>query len=138
VTPRIDLPREDHVREVMAEVIADARENGRRPAVVTLARELGMSHPSFWRHFPGIARELVDLARSQGTERSPGAEPSRLGQIEEDNARLRRENTQLACDLRLAKAVIQRLALENDRQRRELEAAGKVVRIHPRNSVIPP
>ncbi len=92
MTPRTDLPAKTMSARSWPRSSPAARENGRRPAVVTLARELGMSHPSFWRHFPGIARELVDLARSQGTERSPGAEPSRLGQIEEDNARLRREN----------------------------------------------
>jgi hypothetical protein len=36
----------------MAEVVAQPRDEGRRPTVLVLARRLGMTNPTFWRHFP--------------------------------------------------------------------------------------
>jgi AcrR family transcriptional regulator len=112
----------------MAEVVAQARDEGKRPTVLALARRLGMTNPTFWRHFPDIARDLVDMARA-GEPQS--TEPSRYEQLRENHARLRRKNAQLRHDLELAKASIQRLALDRQQLRQQLESAAKVISIDP-------
>ncbi|MFG1858927.1 hypothetical protein ACGFJT_44330 [Actinomadura geliboluensis] len=109
---RVDLPDEDRVRTVMAEVIEQAHERGRRPAVTALAAALGLNNTTFWRHFPDIARQVVDQAKN--TAPASGQDPSRHAKLTEDLARLKRDNAQLKHDLQRAKAVIQRLALENE------------------------
>jgi AcrR family transcriptional regulator len=108
---RVDLPEEERVRQAMAEVIGQAHEANRQPTVTALAALLGLNYTTFWRHFPDIAQEMVDLARTGRV--SEDRQPGRVTTMTKDLARLKRDNTQLKHDLEVAKAVIQRLALEN-------------------------
>ena len=43
MTRKIELPAEEHVRAVMARMLADAAAGGPRPTVLALARSLGLS-----------------------------------------------------------------------------------------------
>jgi AcrR family transcriptional regulator len=131
VSRRVDLPDQSLVRQAMAEVIAQARDEGKRPTVLALARRLGISNPTLWRHFPDIARELVDMARVAEPQAAEPAGPSRYQRLREDHASLKRKNAQLRHDLELAKASIQRLALDNQQLRQQLEGAAKVISIDP-------
>jgi len=58
MTRKVDLPPEDHVRTVMAGMLADAAAGGPRPTVLALARTLGLANATFWRHYHDIATEL--------------------------------------------------------------------------------
>ena len=58
MTRKIDLPAEEHVRAVMARMLADADAGGPRPTVLALARKLGLTNATFWRHYHDIAAEL--------------------------------------------------------------------------------
>jgi AcrR family transcriptional regulator len=113
VTRKVVLPSEDQVRKAAAKVVEQARQDGRRPTVTALAAALGLHHTTFWRHFPDVARGLVDQTRRPGDDPTPEQPPGRYARLLDDYARLKRDNAQLKRDLELAKAVIQRLALEN-------------------------
>lgn len=64
MTRKTGLPPEDHVRAVMAGMLADAAEGGPRPAVLALARSLGLANATFWRHYHDIATQLRQHAVS--------------------------------------------------------------------------
>lgn len=133
MTRTIRLPSEDDVRAAKADLATQAHASGRRPTVVALARRVGLTNPTFWRHFPDIAREVADLGRTRTPPAEPPAGPAnRLLELEKRNADLRRANQTLTEHLELAVANIQRLTLDNHRLRQELEAAANVTRLQPK------
>jgi transposase-like protein len=129
MTPRTPLPNQDDVLAAQTALLAECAELGTRPTVVALARRLGMTNPTFWRHFPQHAEQIAAAGRRRPNEdRTPG----RLQTLEEHNTSLRRDNRNLTTALRLAEAVIQRLAVENRQLLKQLEAARRVTNIHER------
>jgi transposase-like protein len=101
---------------------------GRRPSVQALARRLGLTNTTFWRHYPHIARQTADQRRATPT---PATEPAnRIAQLERQLADLRRANRDLADHLHLAAANIQRLTLDNHQLRQELHAATNIRQLH--------
>ncbi|GAB2994128.1 hypothetical protein GCM10027184_55780 [Saccharothrix stipae] len=125
---RVDLPDHDTVRAAMAEVIRTARDDGRKPTVVALAHEIGLNNSTFWRHFPDLASELVAQARDHTIVEQ--AQPGRYDQLAAEHARLKRAHAELQHDHDRAKAVIQRLSLDNHRLRQQIEGAAKIIPIH--------
>jgi AcrR family transcriptional regulator len=123
---RVALPTEEHIRQHLAELVAEADAGGARLTVLGLARRLGLANATFWRHFPDIAEEVRGTARAHGRTASDAAEPDRDDQLQGKNAELCRANSGLSEHLALAVANIQRLTLENHQLRQELEAAAKV------------
>jgi hypothetical protein len=121
---RIDLPDEDRVRRVMAEVISEASDNGRRPTVIALARKLGLDNATFRRRFPEIVRELREKTRAG---QPVGGDPTRFEQLQEAHAQLKRDHARLAEELDAAQAVIQRLSLENHHLRQQAAGTAKVI-----------
>jgi hypothetical protein len=129
MTPRVDLPDTDTVLKAKAELLADAYAIGKKPTVIALARRLRLTNATFWRHFPDIAREVAAAGRNEQRDDHADRDPSRLRELERQNAQLRRTNRDLTLNITLAEANIQRLAIENHRLRQELEAATSVTRI---------
>lgn len=126
------VPSEAHVRKVLHELQDRAEQNGTRPSVLGLARHFGLSNTTFRRHFPGVARDISAARTAPPSEGQPhGA--SRYDRLVERNAKLRRANRDLSAHIKLAAAHIQRLALENARLTRQLEAASQVTRIDTRS-----
>ncbi len=133
MTRKTALPSNDEVRAAKAELLAHSHTSGSRPTVIGLALRVGLTNPTFWRHFPDIAREVADLGRTQpASAPAPGGAASRLLDLEKRNADLRRANQTLTQHLELAVANIQRLTLDNHQLRKELEAAAKVTRLDTR------
>ncbi|OMC20553.1 hypothetical protein [Mycobacterium sp. SP-6446] len=120
------LPTIAEVRTLIAEL---AESTGKPPAVLAVARRLGLANTTFRRNFPDIADQL----RAQRGRPTPSADDagaaSRFEKLQRDNDKLRRHNQQLDEHLELACAAIQRLTLDNHRLRRELEAATNITRI---------
>jgi small-conductance mechanosensitive channel len=110
---------------MLTQLRADAGHGGREPSVLALARRLGMANTTFRRHYPGVVAELAQPAARQ----LPESAVSRYQQIQQASTQLRSDNQQLRHDLGLAAAVIQRLTLDNQRLRQQLEDAAKVTRI---------
>jgi hypothetical protein len=128
---RVVLPSESEIREALAKL--SAGEPANPPTVLALARSLGLTNATFWRHFPQIAQEVADGRRNALRSAGPADTPatggtdakSALAQLRNDKARLRGQ-------LEVAIAHLQRLTLENRALREELEQAVKVVRIPPK------
>jgi hypothetical protein len=126
VSRKVALPNEEQVRQALAELTAEAETAGRQSTVLGLARRLGLANATFWRHFPDIAEEVRDAARSHRPADGNPLGGDRYSELVKKNASLRRSNTELSEHLALAVANIQRLTLENHQLRQELEAAAKV------------
>jgi hypothetical protein len=123
---RSEIPGRDQVLAALAQLRDEAAATGRQPAVLTLARSLGLANTTFRRNFPDIAAELNAEAAQRRHIPPP---PSGYQQLQETSTRLRGENRQLRGQLEVAAGVIQRITMENDRLRQELEAAAKVTGI---------
>ena len=89
---RRHLPADDQVTVVMARVLAQAAENGRRATVTAVERALDIPHATFDRNY----RHLIDDFRQQARDQAATAKPTRAvgsgkdpGQVIQ---RLRREN----------------------------------------------
>ncbi|MBM7167438.1 hypothetical protein JQK87_03185 [Streptomyces sp. G44] len=94
-------------------------------------RRLGhRSNTTFRRHFPDIAQEIAALRSAPPTPGSP-SEPTRYDRLVARNAKLKRHNRELTETLTLAACHIQRITLENQKLREELEAATGVTRLTP-------
>ena len=128
------IPSRDKVLAALAQLQADEQHTGRRPAVLTLARQVELANTTFRRHFPDVTTELASQAAARQQAPQP---PSRCDQLQEASARLRRENRQLHDQIELAAAVIQRVTLENHHLREQLEDAAKVTAIAPRTTRSP-
>jgi hypothetical protein len=127
---KIPLPADAEVYKARTDTLAEAHAAGRRPSVQALARRLGLTNASFWRHYPHIALEIADQRRATPPV---GTNPNnRATQLEKQIADLRRTNRDLLDHLHLAIANVQRLALDNHQLRQELEAATAVTRLQPK------
>lgn len=128
---RVELPNDRHVLETRDALLAEAASAGRRATVVELARRIGLSNTTFWRHYPSVAAELAHAARQ--TPRTDGGTTGHSPAREKDSplAELRRDNRALREHLDLAAASIARLTLENQRLRQELEDAHGVQALRP-------
>jgi len=128
MTRRIDAPSEARVRAALEDFRQRASDNGTQPSVLALARKFGMSNTTFRRHFPDIAREVGAL-RSVPATPGAGGELTRYDRLVARNAKLKRHNRELTDTLTLAACHIQRITLENQKLREELEAATGVTRL---------
>lgn len=130
MTRRVDAPHESRVRAALDEIRQRAGDNGTQPSVLALASKFGMSNTTFRRHFPDIAQEIAALRSAPPTPGSP-SEPTRYDRLVARNAKLKRHNRELTETLTLAACHIQRITLENQKLREELEAATGVTRLTP-------
>jgi AcrR family transcriptional regulator len=129
VSRRVDLPDDHAVRTTMTALLNEATAQGTTPTVVELAKRLGLTNSTFWRHFPDIANELRTTARTPNPDAPASPAARRFAELEQRNAELTRDNRQLTEHLDLAVVNLQRLTLDNHKLRRALEAASKVTRI---------
>jgi hypothetical protein len=121
---RAELPAEQQVREVLAQMRAEAAAGGPVPSVLALARRLGLSNTTFWRHYRGIATEIRQAAHADTAPADgPSKHPSRSTELAAENARLRLERDRLAGQVEAALGHLRRLAIDNARLRRHLEEA---------------
>lgn len=136
LTARVHLPSEDRVRSVLDEV-AEQR-GSKQPTVVAVANHLGLSNATFWRHFPQIAREIAEQRRTAihtVRDSPPGPSDTEGAGPDAEIAHLRRRNRELADHLEVAIAHLQRLTIENDTHREELEHTRNVARLPTARSV---
>ncbi|HEY4850566.1 MAG TPA: hypothetical protein VII22_07205 [Streptosporangiaceae bacterium] len=129
---KIDLPDQAHVRAVLADMLAEAAAGGAKPSVLALARRLGLSNATFWRHFRDIATEIRHTAGDSMAQ--PGGQNpqrDRAGELASQNAGLRRERDRLADQLEAALSHLRRLTIDNAQLRHDLEAAHNITHLGP-------
>lgn len=124
-----DIPAEHSVDRALERYLAECRDNGRHPSVLGLAARLGMSNTTFRRHFPAHARKVSGLRRAPEPGPADDKPASPYDQLTARNARLRRANRALTQNLHLAAAQIQRLSLDNERLRGELQSRASIIPI---------
>jgi hypothetical protein len=129
VTRRTGLPSHDDVQLAIKQL---TETTGKPPAVLALARHLGLANTTFRRHFPDITTELTQQ-RSPAPAGSDPVAASRFEKIQRENTELRRARRELAEHLELAIANIQRLTLDNHHLRQQLHAATKITHINTRS-----
>jgi AcrR family transcriptional regulator len=113
-------------------MIAEAAAGGAKPSVLALARRLGLSNATFWRHYRNIATDARHAANAATASASAGN--LRPGLPEEQaarNARLRRENARLADQLEAALGHLRRLTIDHAELRHDLEAAHAITHLDP-------
>ncbi|MFE0023324.1 hypothetical protein [Amycolatopsis sp. NPDC059021] len=130
MSQRIGLPT---VAEVHATLDAMRAHSG-RVSVLALAQALGLANTTFRRNYPTVVAALAtrrdhNLADAATAPTGPGPE---AGSHADSLTLLRRDNQELRAQLDLACAQIQRLSLDNDALRRQLEAAQHIPRIRGR------
>jgi transposase-like protein len=130
VSRRVDVPSDHAARQAMAALLDEAATDGVKPTVVELARRLGLTNSTFWRHFPDLANELRTTTRTPTPDTPASPAAKRYAELEQRTAELTRDNRQLSQHLDLAIANIQRLTLDNHGLRQALEATNKITRIH--------
>jgi AcrR family transcriptional regulator len=132
VSRKIDLPGEAHVRDVLADMLTEAAAGGARPSVLALARRLGLSNATFWRHFRDIATDVRHAANAAIAAPSAGnLRPDLCEEQAAQNARLRRENALLADQLEATLGHLRRLTIDNAQLRHDLESARAITRLDP-------
>jgi AraC-like DNA-binding protein len=120
---RQPLPSQADVR---AAIDALTDEAGRTPSVLALANRLGLANTTFRRNFPDVCARLTQ------PRPATGAVANAFTALKTENARLRRDKRDLAQQLDLAIAAIQRLSIDNDRLRTALHEASSITRLAPR------
>ncbi len=125
MTRRVLLPSESEVHAALAQLRA-SNENGAVSAR-DLAHRVGLANATFWRHFPGIAQEVADERRS--TLRSATTFPADSPRTNNLDEALRKENVKLRDQVELAVAHIQRLTIDNQALRDQLEAQTNIVKL---------
>lgn len=127
MTRRVPLPTDAEVVAALAQLRQD---NPAKVTVRALAEHVGLTNPTFWRHFPAIAQDLADQRRA--ALRAMPAEPLETARNVDVERQLRTENAALRDQIELAVAHIQRLTLENHSLRAELERDTQIVRLPTR------
>jgi AcrR family transcriptional regulator len=113
-------------------MLAEAAAGGPRPSMLALARRLGLSNATFWRHFRDIATEIRHTAgASMGQPGGQNPRRDRAGELASQNAGLRRERDRLADQLEAALGHLRRLTTDNAQLRHDLEAAHNITRLDP-------
>jgi len=120
---------EADVRAALNALREDAAAVGRRPSVLALARRLGLANTTLRRRFPAICIELATGPAGTGEAAHTAVDNTTVTSLRRENARLRRDNENLAANLEVAIANIQRLTLQAHNLREALEHARGVTRL---------
>lgn len=124
MTRRVPLPTETEILHALAQLRQDT------PGPVTarrLAEHVGLTNSTFWRLFPVIAQDVADQRRA--AVRAKPAEPSERARWADSERALRAEIAALRDQIDLAVAHIQRLTLENEGLRTQLEDHTRIARL---------
>jgi hypothetical protein len=124
VSRRVPLPTTAQVQAAIEELQTAAGSTGTPVSVLAVATHLNLANTTFWRHFPEAAEQIRAGARPQPRPSEAVAATVRFRETD-----LRRANTDLAANLALAVANIQRLSLDNHQLREELAAFTGVIPI---------
>ncbi len=125
MTRRVLLPSESEVHAALAQLRA-SNENGAVSAR-DLAHHVGLANATFWRHFPEIAQVVADERRA--SLRAAPSAPTNAPRTSDSDGALRKENASLRDQIELAVAQIQRLTIDNQALRDQLEARTNIVKL---------
>ncbi|MFI6048419.1 hypothetical protein ACIA8C_42890 [Nocardia sp. NPDC051321] len=91
-----------------------------------------MSNTTFRRHYPEIVKALGEIRRTPAGEHKESTAAAEQARLVARNAKLRRDNQQLRCQIDLAAANLARLAIINHHLQHQLEEAHQITNITSR------
>lgn len=131
---RRPLPADDQVNAVMARVLAQAAENGRKATVTAVERALGIPHATFDRNY----RHLIDDFRQRAHDQSSTAKRTRAASSGKDPdqviQRLRRENEDLRRLVKIYAESIRQLTLDHLELQAKLNATAGITTLPTRRN----
>ena len=119
------LPTDDDVRTAMNLVIQEASDARRRPTITAVERQLGITHPTFYRNFPDLIswfKEQIEVKQATTTPDPVNAPIDPAAQM----ANLRRENEDLRRRARIYAEAVRQLTLDNATLQSALNAQAQV------------
>jgi hypothetical protein len=123
---RRPLPGDDQVNAVMARILGQAAETGRKATVTAVERALGIPHATFDRNY----RHLIDDFREQAHDQAATAKRTRAASNGKDPdqaiQRLRRENEDLRRLVKIYAESIRQLTLDHLELETKLHAAADI------------
>lgn len=123
---RQPLPADDQVNAVMARVLSQATETGRKATVTAVERNLGIPHATFDRNY----RHLIDDFRQRAHDQAATAKRTRATSSGQDPdqaiQRLRRENEDLRRLVKIYAESIRQLTLDHLELETKLHAAADI------------
>jgi hypothetical protein len=123
---RRTLPADDQVSAVMARVVAQAAENGRRATVTAVERALGIPHATFDRNYRHLIEDFRQRAQQQATAARTAEPVSTCNDPGQVVQRLRRENEDLRRLVKIYAESIRQLTLDHLELEAKLNAAASV------------
>ena len=126
------LPSDNEVRQTMTLVLAQARDTGRRPTITAVERQLGITHPTFYRNFP----DLIAWFKHQATLPEPHSNSATATSAPDaEPTDLRRANRELRARLALYAETIRQLTLDNNALRAQLDTNARIIDLSIRQRV---
>ncbi|MGW7445030.1 hypothetical protein [Kitasatospora sp. NPDC054795] len=120
------LPIDGQVCAAMETELAKSEAAGRRVTVTNVEKRLGVTHSTFCRNYP----ELITCFRKRLADRHSSATPPKnSARAEGENARLRRENSDLRKLVRIFAEATRRLTVDRASLEDELQALSGVTRL---------
>jgi len=129
---RRSLPTADQVLQAMDAVLHDAAASGQRATVAAVERRLGISHPTFYRHYRDQITEYFHPRATSAVRPAAPAADAATTHIDADKEhRLRQEVTDLRKTISVYAEAIRQLAVENAQLREQLSGTGNVSALRP-------
>ncbi|MEU9048750.1 MULTISPECIES: hypothetical protein [unclassified Kitasatospora] len=117
------LPTDEQVRTAMETELADSSAAGRRATVTSVEKRLGITHATFYRNYP----EPIAWFKNQLTaRRGPADTPQASTRPDDENARLRRENSDLRKLVRIYAEAIRQLTTDKANLEDQVQALSGV------------
>lgn len=132
MTRRVPLPSEADIATAVDELSKD--DSDHPPAVLAVAKRLGLSNATFWRHFPQIAQTLADTRKDALRARTRSSDRTIADVPTTELVRLRNDKARLEEEMRAAAAEVQRLTLENHELRTQLEQSNGLLPFNTRTA----
>lgn len=105
----LPLPTDEQVRTAMEAELAESKAASRRATVTNVEKNLRVTHATFYRNYPN----LIEWFKTQlADQRRSAAIPKDTTSPDDENVRLRRENSDLRKQVRIYAEAIRQLTLE--------------------------
>ncbi|MEV8326655.1 hypothetical protein [Kitasatospora sp. NPDC056731] len=122
------LPTDEQARTAMESELAESEAAGRRATVTNVEKRLGVTHATFYRNYP----ELIAWFKTRLADRHRSATTPKNSARADENARLRRENSDLRKLVRIYAEAIRQLTVDKAALEDELQALSGVTSLAER------
>lgn len=126
------LPADDQVNAVMARILGQAAQTGRKATVTAVERALGIPHATFDRNYRHLINDFRQRAHDQAATAKQASAASSGKDPDQAIQRLRRENEDLRRLVRIYAESIRQLTLDHLELQAKLNAAASITTLPAR------